>query len=305
MLRLLDARSGSYAQVRPTQSGLLRVCAYLPETAGDADFTWLRVLLVADLLLRAAELRNLQVFTMLAFTDQGSEQAAACERAAGALGIHPPAARASLQEARTSPDGPIDVHLVSRDADADGNPSGLVTRVSAAQLRREAHHHQAVGADVLAGPGHDPLAVRLALMSLPYHQPADLTESILASAQETVAHWRHQVAGWAESPSRPIPVQLAQTIRGAFSDLDTTSLLALLHDLALVADMPAGAKFETFLYADRVLGLDLARDIGRARGLAGGIPPNRDRARTGLRGLSGARGRQAMLARARRRGSPH
>jgi hypothetical protein len=248
VLRLLDARSGSYAPVRPARPGVLRVCAYLRETAGDADITWLRVLLVADLLLRSAELRNLQVFTTLAFADPGSAQAAACERAAGALGIHPFAAGASL------PDGPVDVHLVSPDADAGGNPSGLVTRVGAARLRRE------------AGPGDDPLAVRLALMSLPYYQPADLTESVLASAQETVAQWRHQVADWAESPSRPIPAQIAETIRGAFSDLDTTSMLALLHDLTREADMPAGARFETFLYADRVLGLDLPRDIGRARG---------------------------------------
>jgi len=27
--------------------------------------------------------------------------------------------------------------------------------------------------------------------------------------------------------------------------------------------VPAGAKFEAFVYADRILGLDLARDIGR------------------------------------------
>jgi hypothetical protein len=37
----------------------------------------------------------------------------------------------------------------------------------------------------------------------------------------------------------------------------------LLRDLTLDVDIPAGAKFETFLYADRVLGLDLPRDIGR------------------------------------------
>jgi hypothetical protein len=63
VLRLLDARSGSYAQVSPAQPGVLRVRAYLQEAARDPDITWLRVLLVADLLLRAAELRNLQVFT--------------------------------------------------------------------------------------------------------------------------------------------------------------------------------------------------------------------------------------------------
>jgi hypothetical protein len=262
VLRLLDAHSGSYAQVTPTQPGLLRVCAYIPETAGDADITWLRVLLVADLLLRAAELRNLQVLTTLAFADQDSALAVACESAAAALGIHPPAARVSLREARISPDGPIDVHLVSQDADAGGSPGGLVTRVGAAQLPREAHRDMAVGAD---GPGHDPIAVRLALMSLPYDQPADVTEVMLASAEETVAHWRHQVAAWAESPSRPIPARIAEAIRGAFSDLDTTSMLALLGDLTDGADVPAGAKFETFLYADRVLGLDLPRDIGRVR----------------------------------------
>jgi hypothetical protein len=260
VLRLLDARSGSYAQVSPAQPGVLRVRAYLQQAAGDADITWLRVLLVADLLLRAAELRNLQVFTALAVAGPGSAQAADCERAVGALGIHPFAAGASL------PDGPIDVHLVSQDADADGNPSGLVARVGAARLRRAAHHGGAPGPDALAGAGDDPLAVRLALMSLPYHRPADLTDGMLASAQETVARWRHQVADWAESPSRPVPAQIAETIRGAFSDLDTESMLALLRDLAHDDGVPAGARFETFLYADRVLGLDLPRDIGRARG---------------------------------------
>jgi cysteinyl-tRNA synthetase len=121
-----------------------------------------------------------------------------------------------------------------------------------------------VGADVLAGPGDDPLAVRLALISSPYHQQADLTEGMLASAQETVAQWRRQVAGWAESPSRPVPARIAEVVRAAFGDLDTMSVLALLHDLTLDADVPAGAKFETFLYADRLLGLDLPSDIGRA-----------------------------------------
>jgi hypothetical protein len=256
----MDAHSGSHAQVRPTQSGLLRVCAYIPETSGDTDITWLRVLLVADLVLRAAELRNLQVLIMLAFADEGS--ATGWEASAAALGIHPPAARVSLQETRISPDGPIDVHLVSQNADVVGSLGGLITRVGAAQLPPEAHLDQAMD---VAGPGDEPLAIRLALMSLPYHQPADLTEAMLVSAQKTVARWRHLVADWAESPSRPIPAPLAETIRDALGALDTTSLLALLHDLARDADVSVGAKFETFLHADRVLGLDLPRDIGRAR----------------------------------------
>jgi hypothetical protein len=263
VLRLLDARTGSYAEVRPAQSGLLRVCAYLPETAGGTDISWLRMLLVADVFSRAAELSNLQVLTVLVSAGQDRAQVAAYERAVGALGIHRPAVLADVQEA---PDGPVDVHLVSHDADPHGSQNGLVARVGSAHLRGTADHDGAIEGDVLAGPGQDPLAIRLALLSLPYYQQAELTEPMLASAQETAAHWRHQVAGWAESPSSPIPPTIAETFRVAFGDLDTPTVLALLHDLTRDTGLPVGAKFETFLYADRVLGLDLPRDIGRASG---------------------------------------
>ncbi len=100
-------------------------------------------------------------------------------------------------------------------------------------------------------------------MSFPSHQPADLTDSVLASARETVGDWRHRVAQWAEQPSKPIPARLAEVARAAFSDLDTVSAIALLRGLAYDDGVPAGAKFETFLYVDRVLGLDLPGEIGR------------------------------------------
>jgi hypothetical protein len=241
------------------------VCAHVPGPAGETDVTWLRVLLVADLLARTAELHNLQVLTVEAFADQAAAQAS--ERVADALGIHPPAVRASLREAHASPGGPIDVHVVSRDTGAgERSQSGLAALVGAAQLRRVDHHKEAAACDVLAGHGDDPLAVRFALMSLPCHQPADLTQEVLVSDRETVAHWRRQVAIWAESPSRPIPAGISGKMRAAFGDLDTVSALALLRDLMLDADVPTGAKFETFVYADRVLGLDLPRDIGRTSG---------------------------------------
>jgi hypothetical protein len=262
MVRLLDARGGSYAEVRPARPGLLRVCAHVPATAGGTDITWLRVPLVADLLFRAAELRGVQVITVLAFAGQSAAQMETFGRAAGAVGIHPPAAHASLPEAHTSPGGPIDVHVVSQGTDGDGGQGGLVTRVGAAQIWRADGHDAAAAGNVLAGPA-DPLAVRLALMSFPYHQPADLTEELLASADETVARWRRQVAQWAQSPSRPMPARISQAAGAAFGDLDTVSALGLLRDLSDDADVPAGAKFETFVYADRILGLDLPRDIGR------------------------------------------
>jgi len=255
MVRLLDAHGGSYAEVTPARRGLLRVCAHVPETTGPADITWLRVPLVADLLFRAAESRNLQVLTVFALAGQSAAQLETLMRATDAAGIHPPATHTTVPEAHTSPDGPIDVHLISQ---GDGNQHGMSTQVGAARIYRADGRDPAGFAD--------PLAVRFALMSAPYHQPADLSGGVLAGADETVASWRRQVAHWAESPSKPMPPAISQAARAAFSDLDTVSVLGLLRDLIADEDVPAGAKFETFVYADRILGLDLPRDIGRTSG---------------------------------------
>ena len=99
-------------------------------------------------------------------------------------------------------------------------------------------------------------------MSVPYHLPADLADGQLSEAADTVRHWRRQVAGWAELPSRPMAADVAAALRSAFDDLDTVHALTLLRDLSLDTGTPAGAKFETFLYADRILGLDLPGEIG-------------------------------------------
>ena len=258
MLRLLDARSRSYVEIRPARAGLLRVCAHAPETAQEADLTGLRVLLVADLLARVAELRHLQVLVVVAFAGQPPAQLTEFEQATGALGLHSPQARAGHDDARTALDGPIDVHLVSERGAAEAAVEGLAVPVGVARAEP---------------PGHDnlrshPLAAKFALLSVAYDQPADLTDKQLTEAGDTVRRWRRQVAEWAELPSRPMAAGTAAAIRSAFDDLDTVRALALLRDLSLDADAPAGAKFETFLYADRVLGLDLPSEIGRPRELS-------------------------------------
>jgi cysteinyl-tRNA synthetase len=51
-------------------------------------------------------------------------------------------------------------------------------------------------------------------------------------------------------------------------DLDTPTALVTLADLEKDPDVAPGAKFETFAWADRVLGLDLVRDVGRPRDAA-------------------------------------
>jgi len=262
VLRLLDARTGSRAEIRPARPGVLRVCAHAPQATGGSDITALRVLLAADLLSRTAELRGLQVLTALDLAGRPAAPAAAIEAGAGALGIHPPAVQASCHDAPSSLGGPVDVHLVSRGDHLDSGPDGLLVMVGAARLDR-ADGHPGAGGGLLTAHGDDPLAVRLALMSFPTGQPAVLTGDELVRAGETLTYWRERVAEWAESPSRPVPAPIEAAIREAFGDLDTASALAVLHGLPADSSVPAGAKFETFVYADRILGLDLARDIGR------------------------------------------
>ena len=260
VLRLLDARIGSYTEVRPARPGLLRVCAHLRQETGEPDFTGLRVLLVADLLARAAELRGLQVLTAVVFPGQPPAQPGFPERAAAALGIHPPAARASSAEAEASLGGPVDVHVASAGIDGLG---ALVAVVGAARVRGVGDCGELAGGAMLAD--QDALAVRLALMSFPHHRAVDFAESAMARDRQTIGDWRQRVAEWAESPSKPMPKRISQAIQAAFGDLDMVLVLALLRGLALDAGVPAGAKFETFAFADRILGLELAREIGRSR----------------------------------------
>jgi hypothetical protein len=263
VLRLLDARTGTRAEVRLARPGVLRACAQAPRVVAGSDITAQRLVLVADLLARAAELSGLQVLTALDVTGASPAQAAAIASDADALGIHPPAARVSCLDAPSSLGGPVDVHLIGQNAAMGRGEAGLVVSVGAAQLEGADSRPGAAAGGLLTGHQYDPLAARLALMSFPNERPAVLTGGGLSRAGETLADWRQQVARWAESPSRSVPTAVAEAAGAAFSDLDTVSALAMLRDLATDASVPVGAKFEAFVYADRILGLDLARDIGR------------------------------------------
>jgi len=262
VIRLLDARTGSPAEVRPAQPGVLRICAHAPAAAGSG-MTALRVLLVADLLARTAELGGLQTLTAVQLAGPSPGRAAAIEGDAAALGIHPPAAHGACGDAPALLGGQVDVHVAGDDAGMGPGPAGLFARVGTAYLAGADDYPGPAGGRLFAGSRGGPLAVRLALMSFPGHHPADVDDGALAQADGTLGSWRQHVARWAESPSRPIPGPIAEAARAAFSDLDTVSALALLRGLLPDADVPAGAKFETFVYADRILGLDLAREVGR------------------------------------------
>jgi hypothetical protein len=85
----------------------------------------------------------------------------------------------------------------------------------------------------------------------------------LEEAREELAGWRRMVAGWAEQPSRPMCAQVQEDLLTALADdLDTrTAVDALRGSLGL--GLPPGCLFETWAWADRLLALDLAADVGR------------------------------------------
>jgi cysteinyl-tRNA synthetase len=126
----------------------------------------------------------------------------------------------------------------------------------------------------LPARGLDPLALRLAFLDHRYRQQLNLTWEVLQAADRTLRRWRERVAEWATSPSQAMRAEYVSDFYAAFdNDLDTPAALRVLRALEKDGEVPPGAKFETFAHADHLLGLDLARDIGRApapRPLPGG-----------------------------------
>jgi hypothetical protein len=250
VLRLWDARTGSYA-VLASSPVPLRVCVHGPAGGAWSGLGDLRVLLVADVLTRIAGLQGLQTVTVLA-ADRPLPDGLGEDLSA--LGIHRPAVAASCGDAAALLGGPAHVH-VARDApgSGDGGDAVLVGVGPVEDLTGRAAE----------GNRGDLLALRLALLSWPYRQPVTLGQAALADAAESAGRWRRRVAEWASQPSRPVPADAATTIRGAFDgDLNTAAALDLLRSVESRQDIPAGAKFETFLFVDRVLGLELPREIG-------------------------------------------
>ncbi len=117
----------------------------------------------------------------------------------------------------------------------------------------------------VAERGHDPLALRLAFLSSRYRQQANLSWDAIAGADRTLSRWRTAVAAWAEVPSEAMSQAYADEVLEAFEDdLDTPRALQVLRRLEKDDAVPDGAKFETFAWADALLGLDLVRQVGQA-----------------------------------------
>jgi hypothetical protein len=111
----------------------------------------------------------------------------------------------------------------------------------------------------------DAPVARLAMVETPYREPLDLSAARLASARERLDAWRGKVAEWATAPGRPMNRDYASEAEAALADdLDVRAALAVLDRLADAPDVAPGAKLETFIHLDLVLGLGLVSAIGTA-----------------------------------------
>jgi hypothetical protein len=238
--------------------GRLRVCVHGPRPGQLVTIDDLRVLLTADVLTRVAEFGGVQVDSALLGPADGAG-GAALDDWTTALGIYPSSSRPWNHHLNGSRP---DVHVAGSSAVAGWVADGVWVRV--APVHGVGADEGAPRADDVLIRVSDPLALRVLLLSSPYRDPVTVSDAALVAADEVVQRWRRRVAEWAEAPSRPIPNELlTAAFRSVDDDLDTAAVLTYLRDLEADPAVPAGAKFETFVHLDRLLGLDLPRDIGR------------------------------------------
>ena len=229
-----------------------------------------RAYLAADLLRRWSERAGLAPTVI----DLRPADAAGLRAACADLNIHPPPHTLTPPVTSDQLAGQFADGLREPVFDVGVRAAGEPAEPTAQALAR--HWIEAAGAGdpgTTAGSqvslGEEPLSVRLKLMrhgygeALGYGGGLGGTQADATAARE-LARWREFVARWALSPSGAISRPYADSISEAFEDnLDTPAALGTLAALADDPAVPDGVKFETFAAADRLFGLDLARDVGR------------------------------------------
>ncbi|MDH6697207.1 hypothetical protein P3T26_001659 [Streptomyces sp. MAA16] len=249
VLRIIDARDGETVDAAPARRGLTRVEAHVADRGPGA----LRVLLVADLVVRTLELGGTPVWSLL--TEAPGQPAdrglPALRSAAAALGMRP------FEDSRDIGLGLGETQVLHVVAQGGATPDGV--RVAVAPVGTD----RLPFPDLARDPAVDPAAVRLALLSPPRATPLRLDAAVLGAAHDTLLRWRRAVAGWAAHPSRPVPEEVRVRLRNAWeNDLDVPEVLRVLAAVETSEGLADGARFETYAYADRLLGLDLTLGVG-------------------------------------------
>jgi hypothetical protein len=249
MLTILDRATGALVPITAAAGDLLRVAVMVP--AGRETPSWAaRVLVIGDLLNRILEdFHGTQVLLAVIAGDCDIEPLISD------LAVRPPAGIfATLAQAQTDLGARLDIAVTSGYAEARSTTeSGAIVAVESVTARQSFQ-------------GLDPVTLRMALLTTRYSVPLHLSRGLVASCQPTLDRWRHRLAEWSRHPSHPIPPVWRAHLRSAVDDdLDAHRAMSLMADLENSKDVAPGAKFEAFAYADRVLALDLMREMGRTR----------------------------------------
>ena len=117
--------------------------------------------------------------------------------------------------------------------------------------------------DVIAR-GFDPLSLRLAFLLHRFRSHMNLTWDVISAANDQLNKWRTKVNEWSHSVSAPMAQNHVDRFTELFfDDLNTPMAISELRNLEKDDTVSAGSKFETFVHLDSLLGLDLAREIGK------------------------------------------
>ncbi len=249
MLTFRDPLSDATMPIAVAGGDMIGVGFVLPADAGP--FTCARVLVIGDLVRRVLE----DVHSAQALAAVIADDHAAADRVwRSGLMVRPLAG----------------VFTTAAAAEADlGKPLDLMITVAGPRWEPALRPAVVGVAPVRAAVPYsepDPATVRFALASVPYGQQLEVTTSLLEHTQAVVDRWRHRVDQWSRHPSRPIPPTWRTAVIAALDDdLDVTRVVAMMDELEYTEGIEPGAKFEAFTYLDRVLAVDLARNLGRTR----------------------------------------
>jgi cysteinyl-tRNA synthetase len=109
----------------------------------------------------------------------------------------------------------------------------------------------------LISKGLDPLALRLCLLENRYRSQMDLTWNSLQAADETLNRWRTKMSQWGTSE---VATPDQEIIDALSNDIDTPRAVLRLRE---IEKSEISNRREIFLFADKVLGLDLSRPVAK------------------------------------------
>ena len=117
----------------------------------------------------------------------------------------------------------------------------------------------------LAAAGFDPLAYRYLTFRTRYRSEMDFTDEAMVDADAQVRRLRRRMAEWGGAAATLSPAAEALDVRfraAIADDLDMPQALVVVNEL-LGSELPGAERFALLAAWDQVLGLDVAREVGR------------------------------------------